>query len=168
MIRLLIIVLALLVTSSASAQHAVVMDLGDSAFVILFDANGNTTIFPNASIVRQGGPPPTATNPYAVPSTTLRTAVDELTTIPLSRLDATAIAKVYADAASAMPAKTDALKQKIIDSGKSLGLKGKYLVAPEVIDQVLAKVLGLDVRATTVSDAAALRAVAWALWEAGR
>lgn len=167
MIRLIVIVLAMLASSVASAQHAVVMDLGDSAFVILFDAQGNTTIFPNASIVRQG-PPPTAQNPYAVPSTTLRTAVDELTTIPLSRLDATAIAKVYANAASALPAKTDALKQKIIDEGKLLGLRGKYLVAPGVIDQVLAKVLGLDNRATTASDAAALRAVAWALWEAGR
>jgi len=167
MIRFLVTMSAMLVASVASAQHAVVMDLGDSAFVILFDAQGNTTIFPNASIVRQG-PPPTSQNPYAVPSATLRTAVDKLTTLSLSRADATAIARVYGDAATSMPSKTDALKQKIIDSGKTLNLKGRYPLAATAIDDVLANVFGLDIRATTVADVAALRAVAWALWEAGR
>lgn len=167
MIRLLIIVLALLVTSSASAQHAVVMDLGDSAFVILFDAQGNTTIFPNASIVRQGSPP-TATNPYTVPSATMRTAVEKLTTLSFSRADATAVAKVYGDAATSLPSTTEALKQRIIDSGKTLNLKGKYPGAATTIDEVLKALLGLDVRPTTVSDTSTLRAVAWAIWEAGR
>lgn len=168
MIRLLALAM-ILIPSVASAQYSVVMDLGDSAFVILFSADGTTTVFPNSAIVRQG--PPTATNPYPVPSTTMQLAIEKLTKLPLSRSDATSIAKVHSDVATRIPATlntTKKVKDALVSSGSALGLKGRYPGIDTTFNDVMKTLIGTDDRSTTALDSIAIKAVAWAVWEAGR
>lgn len=174
MIRLLIFVISVSLPSIAVAQTAVVLDMGnDTALVIAFAADGTVVIVPSARIIRSGpapGPTPAA-NPYPQPTPAMISALESLTQFKLSRADATAIAGVYGGRADKVPATlktTDELRQALIDAGKLLGMKGRYPGLAEAVEATQVKMLGLDSRATTVTDAVALRATAWKLWELGK
>lgn len=167
---------AMLTPAFAAAQTAIVVDLGNNvALVVAFGADGQVIVVPNATILRiGGGPPPVDQNPYAVPSASLRTAVDPLVNFPLSRADATAMADVHESAAKAILSgqlkKLSAVKQHLIDRGKPLGLRPRYGTTGvfEALETAATKLLGLQDRDATAADADAERAIAWALWEAGR
>lgn len=178
MIRSTVFLVAVLLSSVAMAQSAIVIDLGNNtAMVIAISADGQVTFVPSAPILRTTpGPTPNpdptpAQNPYSTPPSSLKTVVEDIVDFPLSRRDATDIAEVFnkaAGRASSSTTKTGELRQYIIDTGKPLGLKDKYDGLSEAVDKVLDNLMGVGDREAKPTDVAALRAVAWAVWEAGK
>lgn len=129
-----------------------------------------------------GPTPPPSTNPYPTPVGSLLTAAKAVAAVKTSRADATMLAVLYQDAgrlvASAPAARaagtkpevgtTAELRAWLVSNGRELGLQGKHPGLAGAVDKYLAERLGVAIRDVTESDAAALSALAWGVWEGGR
>ena len=166
--RRLSLLLLLLLTSHALAQPTgvVVIELTNGSHVaVVVGGDGEVTVVP-ATMIRVT--PPAPPNPYPEPTAVLKQAVEPLAAFALSRADATAMANVISQAADRAPAmRLNPLSQWIVEAGKPLGLRGKYDGFAPALDKVLEATIGTTDRDGTAADAAALRAIAWAIWEAG-
>lgn len=118
-------------------------------------------------------------NPHPRPSAALQAATAAVRAIKLTTVDATSLAEIYAEAASMVALSGDQaaenalrttadLRDHLADTGKSLGLVGRYAGLGDAIDAFLLASIADGDRATTTADVAALRALAWAVWETGR
>lgn len=173
MMRLFIMAVALLFPAVATAQ-----DTGGRAYWAEFapgvgigmaiGADGKIVVFTSLSILRSDSQP---TNPYPAPTQSAKVAVDPVSRISMAAAHSSAAANNFAQAAQQIEsgtAKTTAdVAQGLIDRGKLLGIPKTYAGLPAAIDKALEQLIGTDVRPVTTADAVALRAIAWALWEAG-
>lgn len=127
-------------------------------------------------------PPPDDPNPFAVPAAELQTAAQPIVRIKTKRSDATNLANLYdqarrlvASAPAAIAAGTKPeigttaeLRAWLVDNGKLLNLPGKYPGLAGAVDRFLGQQLGTAIRPVTATDADALAALAWGVWEASR
>jgi hypothetical protein len=113
-----------------------------------------------------GGAP--AVNPFPAPATTVRPLLEPLLKLKLSRADATNLATMYHNVSQANLATTEDLRTYTVKEGSSLGLAGKYAGLAKAVDDFWNTTIGLKIRPTEEKDLAAMRALAWAVWETGR
>lgn len=118
-------------------------------------------------------PPEPDENPYPAPLSAWRATVEPIRALTLPRQASEQIGRWYAEAAEiagqpgALSSTAD-LRAYLVDSGKSLNLRGQLPEMAAAHDAVLAKALTLDVRPLDHEGAEiVLMACAWAAWEAG-
>ncbi len=135
------------------------------------------------------GPPPDPEpdpepleNPFPAPSPEARHAVGPILKVPMSRADANRLAGVYEAAAKEVEvslatraagvvpdlATTHDLNQLLTEETKQLDMQGRYSGLGVAVDSVATELLGAANRNVGDNDPPALRAMGWAIWEAGK
>lgn len=171
MLRSAAIAVAILLPTMATAQQAIVLELSSERTIILVPDGDAWIVHVVGSVlvVRQTGDP--VGNPYQKPNAVHLRVVDPIVNISMSASHSSSAANNFAQAAQQIDAgtakTTDAVAKGLVDRGKLLGIPKTYTGLPAAIDKALEQLIGTDVRPVTVADAVALRAIAWALWEAG-
>lgn len=170
MFRSIILAVALLAPAVATAQQGYWAEFAPGVGVgIVVTADGKMIIFNSLTILKSGDDP--TANPYTVPSASARTTVDPITRIAMSAEHGTAAAGNFSQAAqqveSGVVKTTSELAQGIVARGKLLAIPKTYTGLSAAVDKALETLVGTTDRPVTPADATALRAIAWALWEAG-
>lgn len=167
--RSLLALALLLFAAPASAQQILVMELPNGVRIgAVMMPDGQVIPSPVTYIQIR---PPVPPNPYPEPSAALKQAVQSIRDATIATEDARAFAGVFASAADEIEAGTitdlSKLDQFLLDAGSKLGLKGKYPGLADLFDKTFQATIakpGDQPRSLTTADAAAVRAVAWALW----
>ncbi len=121
-------------------------------------------------------------NPFPAPSTEARQAVGPITQISMSRQNANRLSSLYEAAAAEVEvslatkaagvtpdlATTHDLNQLLTEETKQLDMQGRYSGLGAAVDAAATTLLGTTLRQVQDSDPPALRAIGWAIWEAGR
>lgn len=170
MFRSIILVVAMLIPAVATAQQAYWAEFAPGVGVgMVVTSDGKLAVFTSLTVLKGGDNP--ATNPYAIPSASARTSVDPIARITMSADHATAAAGNFSQAAqqvqSGVVKTTSELAQGIVARGKLLAIPKTYTGLSAAVDKALETLIGTTDRPVTSADATSLRAIAWALWEAG-
>lgn len=169
MFRSMILAVALLIPVGATAQQAYWAEFAPGVGVgMVVTSDGKIVVFTSLTMLKGDNP---ATNPYPVPSTSARTAVDPIARITMSADHGTAAAGNFSQGAQQVESgavkTTGELAQSIVARGKLLAIPKTYTGLSAAVDKALETLIGTTDRPVTPADATALRAIAWALWEAG-
>lgn len=121
------------------------------------------------------GPVPTpepGDNPWK-PSSAWKSQCSPILSLKLSTSDARALASLYGNLSKpanlANLATTGDLRQRLIQEGSSLGLRGKYQGLAEAVESYLAvSVRTANVPLNREAAGPVLETLAWAIWETGR
>lgn len=170
MFRSIILAVAMLIPTIATAQQAYWAEFAPGVGVgVVITADGKMVVFTSLTVLKGGDNP--ATNPYSVPSPSARTVVDPIARIAMSAGHGTAAAGNFSQAAqqveSGVVKTTNELALGIVARGKLLAIPKTYTGLSAAVDKALETLIGTTDRPVTPADATVLRAIAWALWEAG-